>query len=146
MRAAVIYTSATGNTEELASWVYEAWLKRNSKIEWYDVEDVPIDELGEFDCLAIGTFTWGNGEIPDSMMDLYEALEEQDVSNVSVGIFGTGDRCYPHFCGAVDAFRDMLYVHANLAVTLKVELSPMQSEREKCEAFVDRLVREVVYV
>jgi flavodoxin I len=50
---------------------------------------------------------------------------------------------HPHFCGAVDEFRDMLYVQTNLAVILKVELSPQLSDMEKCHRFVQLLLERV---
>jgi flavodoxin I len=59
---------------------------------------------------------------------------------MTTAVFGTGDSCYPMFCGAVDQFRDMLYVHTNLAATLKVELRPQERDFQRCEKFVEALL------
>jgi len=142
MKAAIIYTSKTGNTEELAFSLFEI-LYHCTHTELYRIERFPLDKLSEYEVIIIGTYTWGMGEIPSEMMTLYKWIEQEDVNHLTTAVFGTGDRFYPNFCGAVDEFRDMLYVYTNLAVTLKVELSPQSSDRQKCEKFADILMNRV---
>ena len=103
----------------------------------------PLSRLAEYDAVVIGTYTWGDGEIPTEMIPLYEAFENQNVKHILTGVVGTGDRFYPHFCGAVDEFRDMLYVQTDLAVTLKVELSLQQSDMERCTKFVELILQRM---
>ena len=85
----------------------------------------------------------GDGEIPTEMIPLYQAFENQNVKHILTGVVGTGDRFYPHFCGAVDEFRDMLYVQTNLTVTLKVELSLQQSDMSRCTKFVELILQRM---
>jgi flavodoxin I len=143
MRIAIIYSSRTGNTEELVNYLYELFLSHLAKVELYRVDQFSLSRLIEYDAVVIGTYTWGDGEIPPEMILLYEAFENQNVKNVLTGVVGTGDRFYPHFCGAVDEFRDMLYVRTDLAVTLKVELSPQQSDKERCTKFVEIILQRM---
>lgn len=93
--------------------------------------------------IAIGTYTWGEGQIPREMVSLYKAIESGNLENVITGVFGTGDSFYPKYCGAVDEFRDMLFVHTELVVTLKVELFPQKEDIERCKLFVDRLMKRL---
>lgn len=142
MKAAVIYTSKTGNTEELA-FVLRDSLSRRIHTDLFAIEHCPLNRLYEYEAIVIGTYTWGNGEIPSEMMTLYKWVELEETRHLTTGVFGTGDSFYPNFCGAVDEFRDMLYAHTNLAATLKVELSPQVIDRHKCEKFADILMNRI---
>ncbi len=144
MKAAIIYTSITGNTEALAEQIYHGMKRQHIQTDYIALEDLDYDALPLYDFIAIGTYTWDNGDLPMEIEDLFIAFEEKDMKHVTTGIFGTGDSFYPYYCGAVDLFRDMLYVHTNLAVTLKVELMPQQDDTTRCEQFCDRLTRPLV--
>ncbi|MCQ6274269.1 flavodoxin domain-containing protein [Bacillus sp. V3B] len=141
MKIAIIYSSRTGNTEELVNYVYELFLIHFVKVDLYQVEQFPLSRLMDYDLVVIGTYTWGDGEIPQEMIPLYEAFENQEVKHMLTGIVGTGDRFYPQFCGAVNRFRDMLYVQTDLVVTLKVELSLQRSDMERCHKFIELMLK-----
>ncbi|KMY43088.1 flavodoxin [Bacillus sp. FJAT-27916] len=142
MKAAIIYTSKTGNTEELALEL-RTHFSRRIHTDLFTINRFPLSQLHEYEAIIIGTYTWGDGEIPLEMMSLYQWIEREEASHLTTGVFGTGDSFYPNFCGAVDEFRDMLYVHTNLAATLKVELSPQEGDWEKCEKFADILMNRI---
>ncbi|QOR67871.1 flavodoxin domain-containing protein [Cytobacillus suaedae] len=135
MKIAIIYTSSTGNTAEVAHTIH-------SLIggELFKVNTFNLSELAMYDAILVGSYTWGNGEIPREMTSLYEAFSRQELQHVVTGVFGTGDRFYPKFCGAVDLFRDKLALHTSLAVTLKVEQMPQNEDIEKCRTFVNRIL------
>jgi len=101
----------------------------------YEAGQFPLFKLKQFDAVVIATYTWGNGEIPASMLPIYEAFELLNAKSIITGVAGTGDSFYPNFCGAVGLFRDMLYVKSNLAATLKVELAPQKSDLPRCRLF-----------
>ncbi|MFT4414873.1 flavodoxin domain-containing protein [Fredinandcohnia humi] len=136
MKVGIVYTSVTGNTEETVNNIYSIAKKYTKDSSIFPVARFPLHELMTFDVIIIGTYTWGNGDIPLEMMSLYRAFEEYDTKEIITGVVGTGDQCYPRFCGAVDEFRDMLYVHSNLAATLKIELTPQLLDIERCQQFV----------
>ncbi|WP_079708849.1 flavodoxin domain-containing protein [Paraliobacillus ryukyuensis] len=144
MKAAIIYTSITGNTEALAEEIYQGMISKGIEVDFIPVDDLDYDMLPSYDVIAIGTYTWDNGDLPMEMEDLFTAFEEMDMKHVTTGVFGTGDSFYPYYCGAVNLFRDMLFVHTNLAVTLKVELTPQISDSKRCEKFCDRLMGQLV--
>ncbi|WNS73828.1 flavodoxin domain-containing protein [Bacillus sp. DTU_2020_1000418_1_SI_GHA_SEK_038] len=140
MRIGLIYTSISGNTKELALILYDQFKKRNLDVYLYTIEQFTCNRLDEFDAVVVGTYTWGNGEIPEEMMYLYREFEKINRSNMVTGIFGTGDSFYLHYCGAVDMFRDLLKVRTDLSVTLKVELLPQNQDLTRCEKFVDLIL------
>ena len=143
MKVAVVYTSITGNTEE-AAMIINDYMKRYTTFCYvYQIEHFPLNKLQSFDAIIVGTYTWGNGDIPHEMTHLYRAFEDCVTEKIVTGVFGTGDQCYPHFCGAVDEFRDMLYVHTSLAATLKIELMPQQIDKHRFERFVQAVLGRV---
>lgn len=130
-KIAIVYHSAGGNTkalaEALASLLPEAELFRTSE---FDTGILP-----EYDALIIGTYTWGNGELPAKTAAFYAELEQLPISHLKTGVFGTGETNYNHFCGAVDHFRDMLFAKSQLLVTLKIEQMYQESDLPRLQKF-----------
>jgi flavodoxin I len=145
MKIAIVYTSVTGNTQELAEIIYQISLGQAAfaDVELFRIEAFPVADLRHYDVVMIGTYTWGNGEIPIEMRRLYDAFEMLGRKEMITAVFGTGDSFYPNYCGAVDLFRDMLYVHTNLSATLKVELAPQQLDVQRCQQLVARCLMGV---
>lgn len=136
----MIYASTTGNTEALAEMLYSIFLTKSVDITIFRIEEFPYSDLSRYDAVAIGTYTWGQGEIPKELSRLYQAFESIGKKDMISAVFGTGDSFYPDYCGAVDRFRDMLYVHTNLAATLKVELTPQKQDVYRCQRFVESIL------
>ncbi|WP_260631581.1 flavodoxin domain-containing protein [Neobacillus niacini] len=143
LSVAIVYGSVTGNTKELAHVIYRIFCSKAVKVSIFSIEEFSVSDLCHFDALAIGTYTWGKGDIPKEMLPIYRGFESIRRKDMATAVFGTGDTCYPMFCGAVDQFRDMLYVHTNLAATLKVELRPQKEDLQRCEKFVEALLGRV---
>ena len=134
-KLAIVYTSATGHTECLARMIADASVRQGLQPDVFPVKKFGLAELSRYDIVLIGTYTWMNGEIPKQLQRLFEAIEQQH-GDLITGVFGTGDRCFATYCGAVNLFRDMLHAKTQLAATLKVEQMPSAEDRPRCEAFV----------
>lgn len=142
-KMAIVYCSRTDNTKELANLIKNAFHEKQQHLAMFHVEKLPDTfSLGDYDVVLLGTYSWGKGEIPREMKSFYEKFEKENCKHLTTGVFGTGDRFYPNFCGAVDRFRDMLFVRTNLAVTLKVELAPQKNDEEKCKLFVEKILEK----
>ncbi|WP_338036496.1 flavodoxin domain-containing protein [Neobacillus notoginsengisoli] len=140
---AIIYTSVTGNTKDLAEHLCSCFEENGQFPILYDISKFPFSEIERFHVVIIATYTWGNGDIPASMQPLYDAFEQQNTKSIITGVAGTGDSFYPSFCGAVDAFRDMLYVKSTLAATLKIELAPQESDIPRCRLFAKSILKRL---
>ncbi|TWT27170.1 flavodoxin domain-containing protein [Planomicrobium sp. CPCC 101110] len=138
-KLAIVYASVTGNTEAVAAILKEAAQAEPIETSVWRVEDFPLEELLRYDAVLVGTYTWGSGEIPREMRGLFEAFENLGQKQLVTAIFGTGDSFFAEFCGAVDRFRDMLYVHTDLAATLKVELMPQEKDYARCEKLISSI-------
>ena len=132
-RVAIVYASATGNTKAAAEILQHIYREMQVPVVVYAIKDFPLSELSRYDVVIVGTYTWGSGEIPKELRGLFTAFEELGKKKLVTAVFGTGDSCYAEFCGAVDRFRDMLFVHTDLAATLKVELMPQDLDYPRFE-------------
>ena len=140
---AIVYSSVTGNTKEVAEILYGCMREKGHEATLMEASDFAEAELCCYEAVMVGTYTWGSGEIPKEMQALYEALESQADKTLVTAVFGTGDSFFPNYCGAVDRFRDMLYVKTNLAATLKIELMPQEQDRPRCQKFVEAVLRNI---
>ena len=136
---AIVYASATGHTEILAHMVGDAFVRQGTEPDVFRVKEFDLAKLCRYDIVVVGTYTWMNGDIPKQLHGLFEAMEQQDKTLVT-GVFGTGDRCFATYCGAVDLFRDMLHATTILAATLKVEQMPSADDRMRCGAFAESVL------
>ncbi|AOH53740.1 hypothetical protein ABE28_005210 [Peribacillus muralis] len=130
-RIAIVYHSAGGNTKALA----EAIASQLPEAEIYRMSEFDLRTLPDYDALIVGTYTWGNGELPAKSAALYEELEQLPIASLKTGVFGTGETNYNHFCGAVDHFRDMLFAKSQLLVTLKIEQMYQDSDLSRLQKF-----------
>lgn len=146
MKVLILYTSmsATKNTLEIARNIREVLLAEKFEVEIHHIIGFDLSKIHEYDVLIIGTYTWGNGEIPSEMIQLYEYIEHKNILGMVTGIFGSGDTFYPRFCGAVDVFKYNLAAHSNLAVTLKVETFPQEEDIKKMPKFASLIKQRVL--
>lgn len=92
------------------------------------------------DILMIGTYSWGNGEMPEGFRPIVEAVKDHARPGLITGVFGTGDSFYPDFCGAVDRFADEMSDSCHVAARLKIELMPQPSDLDACRNFIRILI------
>ena len=143
-RVAIVYASATGNTKAAAEILQHIFRETQVPVSIFAINDFPLAELSRYDVVVVGTYTWGSGEIPKELRGLFNAFEELGNKKLVTAVLGTGDSCYAEFCGAVDRFRDMLFVHTELAATLKIELLPQQADSVRCQKFVAAISRKLI--
>ncbi|WP_170007631.1 flavodoxin domain-containing protein [Bacillus fonticola] len=143
MKIAIVYASITGNTEAVATGLWRAFRKEGIAPDLISVENFESASLPYFDAIIMGTYTWGSGNIPHAMSDLYQYMSGSPRPNLVTGVFGTGDTSYPHFCGAVDEWTKLLSYETNLAVTMKIELYPQQQDEKKYSLFVQSILDRV---
>jgi flavodoxin I len=104
MKAALLYSTTTGNTETAAEYIAAA-----TGLEAVDIGDVDVETIKECDSLIIGAPTWHTGadeERSGTAWDefLYGDLTALDLSGKKVAVFGMGDQAgyADNFCDAMD--------------------------------------------
>ncbi|TMW70927.1 flavodoxin [Alteribacter natronophilus] len=135
MKCGIFFVSMSGNTEDMADMI-EAEVKtidNTVKVEKHEMDEVEAGELTGYDVIFLGSYTWGDGDLPYEAEDFYDELEDVDLSGKVVGVFGSGDRDYPHFCSAVDMLAERAEKQGARTVpsNVKIELAPDTEEDEE---------------
>lgn len=131
------YASMSGNTEAIADLIEEELVKHGLHVKRAEVYDIDASDLVSAESIIFGAYTWGDGELPDDFLDLYDEMDDIDLSQKQMAVFGSGDSSYDVFCGAVDLIEEKIKGrNGNIAVPgLKIELSPFGEDVEKCKVF-----------
>ena len=82
----------------------------------------------------LGSYTWGDGELPDDFLDFYDEMEDIDLAGKKAVVFGSCDSGYMSFGAAIDILMEKLSergadVYPN---GLKVDLTPDIEEEAAC--------------
>lgn len=102
----IVYASMTGNTEEIADIVAETLETMDIEVEINECTQVDAEDFKDADICIVATYTYGDGELPDEIVDFYEDLQEIDLSGKIFGVCGSGDTFYDDFCKSVDDFEN----------------------------------------
>jgi len=104
----IFYGSSTGNTESLAKEIASKLGIGASDV--YDVSSAAADKVGGYDCLLLGSSTWGLGDLQDDWDSFIGDLKKENLAGKKVGLFGCGDSSsYPDtFCDALGIIREEL--------------------------------------
>lgn len=86
----IFYGSSTGNTEKVADLIKQAF--GDDKAATINVEDAGPKDLDKFQYLVFGTSTWGIGDMQDDWEDFIEVVENSDLKNKKIALFGLGDQ------------------------------------------------------
>jgi flavodoxin I len=129
----VLYTSLTGNTEEMAEAIAQGVKESGFQVTCKEAFDAKPTDLLEYDAIIIGAYTWGDGELPDEYLDFYEDMDGLDLSGKQATAFGSGDSGYPVFFGAVDLIENKLRELGAAIVSpgLKFEYTASDEEKEE---------------
>lgn len=95
----IFYGTSTGNTEYAAKLLAE----KLGSVPVFDVANVAINKLSDFDLLIFGSSTLGWGDLQDDWYDFIEEIKKVDLSGKKVAVFGLGDSAsYSEtFCDAI---------------------------------------------
>lgn len=142
----MIYTSMTGNTEEIANAIAEGVEEEGADLEVKEVLDADASELEAYDGILLGAYTWGDGELPDDFLDFYDDMDGLDLTGKKAAVFGSCDSSYEKYGAAVDILIEKLQqLGADIVLEgLKIELSPSAEEKEVCKQFGKQFVQAVM--
>lgn len=109
VRALIVYASLTGNTEEGAEVLEEAFESLDVEVELLESTFADPEDFLDADIIIVGTYTYGtDANIPDEIIDFYEELVDIDLTGKIFGTFGSGDTFYDQFCQSVLDFDHQL--------------------------------------
>ena len=82
----VIYGSSTGTCEAIAEKIAQ-----KLGCEVINVQDLTAEVVNNNRNLILGTSTWGAGELQDDWYDGLKILQQADLSDKTIALFGCGD-------------------------------------------------------
>ncbi|WP_353855946.1 flavodoxin [Bacillus sp. Bos-x628] len=138
----LVYATMSGNTEAMADLIEKGLKEAGASVDRYEAMDIDADLLNDYSHIMLGAYTWGDGDLPDDFIDLYEEMEALDLSGKSFAVFGSGDTSYEHFCGAVDLIEEKVKeLGGQIALpSVKIELNPEGDEEEELISFGKQFV------
>ncbi|MBE6184775.1 flavodoxin [Heyndrickxia ginsengihumi] len=147
MKMFIGYISMSGNTEDIATILKDVLLENGCEVKMDYLDDIEIETILDYDCVFIGSYTWGDGDLPYEAEDVYEEMNALNLKGVHAACFGSGDTIYPEFCGAVDIFAETLEKRGGevFKERLKIELTPDSDEEiNECKQFAQSVYEWVL--
>lgn len=141
----IVYASMTGNTEEIADIVANKFTELGHDVEVDECTTVDAADFEDADVAIVATYTYGDGDLPDEIVDFYEDLADVDLSGKIFGVVGSGDTFYDYFCKSVDEFEDQFVMTGAQkgADSVKVDLSAEDEDIENLEAFAETISEKI---
>lgn len=144
--AKIVYASMTGNTEEIADIVADKLRDLGVEVDVDECTTVDADEFQDVDLAIVATYTYGDGDLPDEIVDFYEDLKDLDLEGKISGVVGSGDTFYDNFCQSVDDFEQAFAETGAIkgAESVKVDLAAEEDDIARLEAFAENLYAKLV--
>jgi len=111
MATAIFYASSTGNTASVASRISKVLGDIElTNIELIDIADNGISSINEYDNIILGTPTWGDGELQDDWVEVWDEFTEIDFAGKTIALFGLGDQdgYDDYYCDAMGIMYDKI--------------------------------------
>lgn len=139
--AKIVYASMTGNTEEIADIVANKLQELGHDVEVDECTSVDASDFEDADMAIVATYTYGDGDLPDEIVDFYEDLQDLDLSGKVFGVVGSGDTFYDYFCKSVDEFEEQFVLTgaSKGAASVKVDLAAEDEDIEHLETFATEM-------
>ena len=103
----IFYGSTTGTTGEVARRI--AKVLNVAEEDVHDVAATDPSAVGDYRMLVLGTGTWGDGGMDPSWYDFIAGVEELDLREYDVALFGCGDESMTQtFCSGVGELHDRM--------------------------------------
>ncbi len=131
----------TGNTEEIADIVAEAFEDLELEVEIDECTQVDAADFEEADICVVATYTYGDGDLPDEIVDFYEDLQEIDLSGKKSSAFVVQEtRFYDDFFVNrwTTSKQSLLKLGQKGADSVKVDLAAEEDDIQRLEEFCEK--------
>ncbi|MDR4888004.1 flavodoxin [Fredinandcohnia sp. QZ13] len=144
--AILVYASMSGNTELMATYIAEGVKEKGIQLDVKECFEIDPEELVNYDGIIIGSYTWGEGELPDELLDFYDEMDHLDFYLKKSAVFGSGSTLYSNYGGAVDLLVEKLKQNgADVIVEpLKIELTPTEKDEIVCKEFGRQFAEKLI--
>ncbi|NJP39044.1 flavodoxin [Alkalicoccus luteus] len=143
MSVLLVYATLSGHTEELAELIKDRLEEADITVDVKEAYEAEPHEFASYDLVIIGTYTFGDGDIPDDVIDFYEELQQTDLTGQLFALFGSGDTSYEHFAGAVDRMDEAIREQQGMLIATKMKFDS-DNDIQETEEQVDTFVAEIL--
>ncbi|WP_137597338.1 flavodoxin [Paucilactobacillus kaifaensis] len=141
--ALVVFATITGNNEDVADIVTEAFEDLNVDVEEVEITQADPSDFEGVDICVVCPYTYDEGALPEEGLDFYEDLQEMDLDGKIYGVAGSGDTFYlDDYNVAVDKFAAAFDKTGATrgADPVKIDLEPDTDDIKTLTKFVGNLV------
>lgn len=140
MNVMIGFVSMSGNTEDIVHLLQSELEQKGCIVHIQELDRLYPSDFSQYDAVLLGSYTWGDGDLPYEAEDFLEDLADSDLNGLAAASFGSGDRDYPKYCAAVDLLEQTLR-SAGATITapgLKIEFDPDTPEKQTaCRLFAE---------
>ena len=97
----ILFGSESGNSEDLATIAEKQAKSLGLTPSVKGMDEVEVGDLSNYQNILIFCSTWGEGEMPDNAVDLWEAANGDSppsMSGCNFAVCALGDTSYEFFC------------------------------------------------
>lgn len=140
----VMYGSQTGNSEGIAGKLVAALTDRGVAAELKDMGSYKPQQLKQEETLCVVVSTHGEGDPPDTAMELHAFLHGKrapKLENTSFAVLSLGDTSYEHFCKTGRDFDERLAALGGTRLLDRVDCDV--DYEDKAEAWIVALAEKI---
>jgi len=89
-KTAIIYSFNTKKSGKIAEKIKDEF--NDEAVELVNAEDITADKFAEYDQMILGVPTWFDGELPNYWDEFVPELEDMDLKNKKIALYGLGDQ------------------------------------------------------
>ncbi|MSE22191.1 flavodoxin, partial [Lactobacillus parabuchneri] len=89
--AHVVYATITGNNEDIADIVTEAFEDAGVDVKETEISQTDPAAFEDVDICVVCPYTYDEGALPEEGMDFYDDLSELNLKGKVYGVAGSGD-------------------------------------------------------
>ncbi|MBQ9537453.1 MAG: flavodoxin [Desulfovibrionaceae bacterium] len=141
----MVFGSTTGNTESIAHLIEKELASKGHTVNVLNAANADPNGLAQgYDLVLMGCSAWGEDEVEmqDDFATFFEGFDKMGLNGAKVAAFASGDREYPHFCGAADVICDRAQELGATIVTDSLKLEGDGSgDAQDIESYVNELIK-----
>lgn len=111
----LLYATNSGSTFLVAQEMIQQLEAAGHTVTLKEIDAADPQEFSTYDAIVMGSPSWDNGDLEGQPHADFAAFMEKSsqlqLNNQKVAVFGTGDRSYQYFCGAVDHLEKFVQEH-----------------------------------
>lgn len=145
MKIMIGFVSMSGNTEDIMHLLKSELEQNGCLVQTEELDQLYPSDLAQYDAVLLGSYTWGDGDLPYEAEDFADELAASSIS-IPAAAFGSGDRDYPKYCAAVDLLEQALTSAGAQIVLpgLKIEFDPDTADKQQaCRSFAQEFFKHV---